>query len=223
MSTSAAEPTSLVLLAVVLALAIALGGTLSGLGWNVARIHNVPTVAVVLWSVVAVPSLLQIPFPAIRVAFERDPMLVRDDQWWRIMTSVLVQDGGIGGMVANLVILGVVAPVAGRVWGNGRTLLLFGTSQLILGLFTAFVFPSPGAGYSGATCALAASIAGLAVMQSPRRRELVMAAGVVLAGIMMVAVDDAHGLAILTGALLGAAMGTVSPPVVASARSHVPR
>lgn len=97
--------------------------------------------------------------------------------------------------------------------GSARTVLLFVAGQVIFGLFTAFLFPSSGAGNSGATLTLAASIAGLVVMQSKEWRALALSAGVVLAGVLLVAVGNAHGLAVLTGALLGAALATVSPPV----------
>ena len=213
MTTSGAGWISAVLFAVVLVLASLIGSVRIGEG----RIGAVgftrpPRTAVVLWLLIAVPSLLQIVVPAVLDALERDPDQIRDHQWWRIFTSVAVQDGGVAGTVVNLLVLAWVAPLAVRVWGGVRAVLLFVASQIIFGLFTAFLFPSPGAGNSGATLALAASFAGLVVMQSKDRRVLAASGGIVLAGVLLVVVDDAHGLAVLTGALLGAALATVSPP-----------
>ncbi|MFC9834730.1 rhomboid family intramembrane serine protease [Rhodococcus sp. NPDC127530] len=207
MTTSGAGWPSAVLFAVVLVLATLLGSTRIG----EVRLTRPPRTAVVLWLLIAVPSLLQIVVPAVLDALERDPTQIRDHQWWRIVTSVAVQDGGLAGTVVNLLVLAWVAPLAVRVWGGVRAVLLFVASQIIFGLFTAFLFPSPGAGNSGATLALAASFAGL-VMQSKQRRVLAASGGIVLAGVLLVVVDDAHGLAVLTGALLGAALATVSPP-----------
>jgi membrane associated rhomboid family serine protease len=212
-TTSGAGWISAVLFAVVLVLASLIGSVHTGEG----RIGAVgftrpPRTAVVLWLLIAVPSLLQIVVPAVLDALERDPDQIRDHQWWRIFTSVAVQDGGVAGTVVNLLVLAWVAPLAVRVWGGVRAVLLFVASQIIFGLFTAFLFPSPGAGNSGATLALAASFAGLVVMQSKDRRVLAASGGIVLAGVLLVVVDDAHGLAVLTGALLGAALATVSPP-----------
>ncbi|AWK73674.1 rhomboid family intramembrane serine protease [Rhodococcus oxybenzonivorans] len=209
MTTSVEGWTGAVLFVVVLVLSVLLGQVLVGYRLP----GNPPRTAVVLWSVVAVPSLLQFVFPAILDAFDREPDRIRDDQWWRIVTSVAVQDGGIAGTLLNLAVLAWVAPLAVKVWGSARTVLLFVAGQVIFGLFTAFLFPSSGAGNSGATLTLAASIAGLMVMQSKEWRALALSAGVVLAGVLLVAVGDAHGLAVLTGALLGAALATVSPPV----------
>lgn len=213
MTTSGAGWIGAVLFAVVLVLATLIGSVRIGEG----RIGEVgftrpPRTAVVLWLLIAVPSLLQIVVPAVLDALERDPTQIRDHQWWRIFTSVAVQDGGLAGTVVNLLVLAWVAPLAVRVWGGVRAVLLFVASQIIFGLFTAFLFPSPGAGNSGATLALAASFAGLVVMQSKDRRVLTASGGIVLAGVLLVVVDDAHGLAVLTGALLGAALATVNPP-----------
>ncbi|MFC9355467.1 rhomboid family intramembrane serine protease [Rhodococcus sp. NPDC057014] len=213
MTTSGGGWISAVLFAVVLVLASLIGSVRIGEGRiGEGGFTRPPRTAVVLWLLIAVPSLLQIAVPAVLDALERDPTQIRDHQWWRIVTSVAVQDGGVAGTVVNLLVLAWVAPLAVRVWGGVRAVLLFVASQIIFGLFTAFLFPSPGAGNSGATLALAASFAGLVVMQSKERRVLAASGGIVLAGVLLVVVDDAHGLAVLTGALLGAALATVSPP-----------
>ncbi|MFE5705527.1 rhomboid family intramembrane serine protease [Rhodococcus koreensis] len=213
MTTSGAGWISAVLFAVVLVLASLIGSVQIGEGRiGEMRLTRPPRTAVVLWLLIAVPSLLQIVVPAVLDALERDPDQIRDHQWWRIFTSVAVQDGGVAGTVVNLLVLAWVAPLAVRVWGGVRAVLLFVASQIIFGLFTAFLFPSPGAGNSGATLALAASFAGLVVMQSKEWWVLAASGGIVLAGVLLVVVDDAHGLAVLTGALLGAALATVSPP-----------
>ncbi|WP_072688001.1 rhomboid family intramembrane serine protease [Rhodococcus marinonascens] len=218
MTTSGEGWTSAVLFAVVILLFSLLGWTRVGK----MQLTRPPRTAVVLWLLIAVPSLVQLIFPAILDALERDPNLIRDHQWWRVLTSVAVQDGGLVGIVVNLAVLAWVAPLAVRVWGGFRAVVLFVASQIIFGLFTAFVFPSPGAGNSGATLALAASLAGLVVMQSKQKRALAVSTGIVLAGVLLVAVGDAHGLAVLTGTLLGAALATVSPPPADSSGRYRP-
>ncbi len=67
-----------------------------------------------IWFAVAVPSLLQIWFPGLETAWRRDPDAVRlHGQAWRLLTSVLVQDSGIGGTVFNLIILAATVVFAG--------------------------------------------------------------------------------------------------------------
>ena len=172
-----------------------------------------PRAAVVLWAVVAVPSLVQIPAPVVLHAFERDPALLRDGHWWRILTSGMVQDGGVLGTVVNLGVLAAVAPMAVAVWGTWRAVFLLVASQIIVGLTMAFLFPSSGAGNSGATWALAASVVGLVVMSAAGRRELTIGVAVLGGGVVLVSLGDVHGFGVLTGALLGAAVATVIPPV----------
>lgn len=171
-----------------------------------------PVAAIVLWTIVAVPSLLRLLFPHLLDVMVRVPVRVRDGQWWRVMTSGLVQDGGVAGTVGNLLVLGAVAIAAVRVWGWYRAVGLFVVGQLLWGLFTSFVEPSAGAGVSGAAFALAASTAGLWTVVGAPRRMLVASAGTFVVGILLVAVHDAHGVAVLIGMLLGAVVGTVLPP-----------
>ncbi|WP_435277899.1 rhomboid family intramembrane serine protease [Rhodococcus yananensis] len=171
-----------------------------------------PVAAVVLWTIVAIPSLIRLVFPHLLDVFVRVPDRVRDGQWWRVMTSMLVQDGGVAGTVGNLLVLGVVAIAAVRVWGWYRAVGLFVVGQLLWGLFTSFVEPSSGAGASGATFALAASVAGLWPVVGAARYLLVASGVTLVVGIGLVAWGDAHGVAVLIGMLLGAVVGTVLPP-----------
>lgn len=146
MSTSDAAPGSVLLLALVAALAVLLAQRRLAVPPG-RLLWPPPVTALVLWLVVAVPSLLRLAVPSLLGTFGRDPLRIRaEEEWWRVLTSVLVQDGGVLLTLVNLVLLAVVATVAVRVWGPGRAIGLFAVSQLLFGLFTAFVSPSTGAG-----------------------------------------------------------------------------
>lgn len=176
-----------------------------------------PYGALGLWLLVAVPSMLQGVFPGLLTALRRTPASINNDgEWWRVVTSVLVQDGGFVGTALNLVVLAVVAVVADRVWGTSRMFVVFGCGQLIFGLLTTFVDPSVGAGNSGATFALAASMAGLMSVVGPRRRDVILIAIVVACGVVLIALRDAHAEAFLFGAVIGAVLGVVWPPQLAT-------
>ncbi|MFE2120562.1 MULTISPECIES: rhomboid family intramembrane serine protease [Rhodococcus] len=220
MSTSEADPGSVLLLALVAALAVLLAqrrcappGRLVWWPPPGRLLWPPPVTALVLWLVVAVPSLLRLAVPSLLGTFGRDPLRIRaEDEWWRVLTSVLVQDGGVFVTLVNLLLLAVVATVAVRVWGPGRAVGLFAVSQLLFGLFTAFVSPSTGAGSSGASFAVAGSIAGLWLAVGARGAVLAAAVGIGLAGAVLVVAGDGHGVAVLVGVLLGAVLGTVAPP-----------
>lgn len=172
-----------------------------------------PAAAVVLWGVVAVASVTRLVVPSVVELFRREPVRTRDGgEWWRVLTAGLVEDGGVAVTLANLVLLAVVAVAAVRVWGWYRAVALFVAGQLLWGLFTTFVSPSVGAGTSGATLALAASLAGLWPVVGARRPLLLVSATIFVLGALLLALDDAHGVAVLIGMLLGAVLGTVLPP-----------
>ncbi len=120
-----------------------------------------PIAAIALWVLVAVASVIRLISPSLLDVFRRYPVRTRDGEWWRVLTSALTQDGGVAGTVGNLVMLAIVAIAAVRVWGWQRAVALFVVGQLLWGLFTSFVAPSVGAGVSGATFVMAASLAGL--------------------------------------------------------------
>jgi len=172
-----------------------------------------PVAATVLWSVVATASLARLIFPGLLDTFRRQPVRTRDaGEWWRVLTAGLIEDGGVLLTAVNLVLLAVVAVAIVRVWGWYRAIGLFVLGQILWGLFTTFVFPSTGAGTTGATLAAAATLAGLWPVVGASRGSLVAAAATFVLGVVLVVLDDAHGVAILIGMLLGAVLATVLPP-----------
>lgn len=172
-----------------------------------------PVAAAILWSVVAVASLARLVFPGLLDVFRRQPVRTRDrGEWWRVLTAGLIEDGGVLLTVVNLLLLAVVAVAIVRVWGWYRALGLFLVGQVLWGLFTTFVFPSDGAGTTGATLASAATLAGLWPVVGATRSLLAASAATFLLGVVLVIAGDAHGVAVLIGMLLGAVLATVLPP-----------
>lgn len=171
-----------------------------------------PLAASVMWFVVAVPSLLHLVVPGGLEAFRRVPVLTREGEWWRVVGSATIQDGGVAGTAVALVALAVVLVAAVRVWGWSRALVLLIAGQLLWGLWASFVWPSDGAGAWGAIAALAASLAGLWPVLGARRVTTVASAVTFGAGVLLLVADSVLGVAVLIGMLLGAVMGTVLPP-----------
>jgi membrane associated rhomboid family serine protease len=198
----------------VIMLACAVRAAVALLGGDLARVlRRPPAAAVALWLVVAIPSLLQFAFPGLLRALERDPYQIRQHgQWWRLVTSAVVQDGGVAGTVFNLVILAVVGVVAIRAWGSVRGLIIFAIGVAGFDLATTFAWPSVGAGNSAATFTLAASVTGLAVVKVRDRAAVVLGAVTAGCGIFLLALADAHGSAVVGGLVIGVLVGAVSPP-----------
>ena len=167
MSSSGGGTLNAVLYVVVLACTVRAGAVLLG-GDMALLVRRPPVAAIALWLIVAVPSLVQLPVPALLRALKRDPGQIRQHgQLWRLISSAVVQDGGIAGTAFNLVILAVVAVVAiGSGRGPGAGHLAVGA---VVDLVTTFAWPSAGAGNSGATFTLAASVTGLALVRLRER------------------------------------------------------
>lgn len=204
MSTSGTGTANAVLYAIMLVCAIQAGSLVlrKHLGQ---LLRHPPVPAVALWLAVAIPSVLQVPFPGLLHWLARDPELISGHgQWWRLFTSVLVQDGGIAGTIFNLVALAVIAVLAVQAWGGTRALLIFAVAAVAFNLAATFAWPSAGAGNSGATFALATSVTVLAVMVRPGREAALLAALTAGCGIALLALQDAHGEAVLGGLVIGA-------------------
>ncbi|MET0990992.1 MAG: hypothetical protein ABWX66_01260 [Lacisediminihabitans sp.] len=164
-----------------------------------------PGLAVALGLAVGIPSLLQFAVPAFGDALRRDPRLtVQDGQWWRILTAVAAQDGGLIGAIFTLVVLVAVVAVAQWIWGWRMALLLFLVPSIVLNLLAVFAWNTAGGGSSFATDGLLASLCGLALVTLRDTVGRLCAALVVVIGVVLVATNDAHGVAILLGAAFGA-------------------
>lgn len=171
-------------------------------------LRAVPVVGWVVWLAVAVPSLLQIPYPQFYVALHRDSAAVLDGgQWWRLATAILVQDGGVPGTISNLILLALALLACLTLWGRGGTVLTFVRLGVFLNLAAVAAGAEDGGGNSGATLPLIASLPPLAFAVLPGSRGRPVA-GVVItaaAAATLLVVGDGHGVAVGIGLLLGIA------------------
>lgn len=156
--------------------------------------------------VVGVPSVLQlIAVPELLAHLQRDRAAIGAGQWWRLVTSLIVQDGGWPGTVFNLVFLLLIGTVAEREWGLGRWLGIALASGIGAQLWGLAVQPS-GAGNSVVNFGLAASVAVLAVRSAPRVARVLAGINLLLALLLLV-LGDIHGGAAAIGAGAGLFLG----------------
>lgn len=105
----------------------------------------------------AAVSCVQLLVPGVLERLERTPA-VREGEPWRVLTSLLVQDGGLTGTVTNLIGLAVLGVLAERVAPRSR----WATAYLAAGLageLTGVLWQPVGGGNSVAVCGLAAVVA----------------------------------------------------------------
>ena len=169
-----------------------------------------PIVAVVATLAIGIPSLLQFAVPSLGAALRRAPDLtLHDGQWWRVLTSIAAQDGGLVAAIFNLVVVAVVVTIGEWTWGRWRTIVLFLLPSIVLNL-AAIAWNSPGGGSSFASDGLLMSVCGLAILRSASAVARACALAAALVGLVLVILNDAHGVAMLLGAALGVLFGLAS-------------
>jgi rhomboid protease GluP len=169
--------------------------------------RRLPIATVAALVVVGVPTLFQLTAaPELLDNLERDRAAIGDGEIWRLVTSLLVQDGGIPGALFNLALLAVIGTIAEQVWGAARWLIIALTTGLGAELWGLVVQPV-GAGNSVVIFGLAASLAVLAL----RRRASgasVPAVIVLVTSAVLIVLGNIHGGAALLGAGVGAGLAS---------------
>ncbi|MEU6866690.1 hypothetical protein ABZ924_26085 [Streptomyces sp. NPDC046876] len=197
--------------AALMVLMVKVGVAAAGGGDSLRR-GPLPWSAVVLTALAVGGVALQLSWPGAMAALDHDPAKTG---WWRVLTSVFMQNGGAFGALWNVATLALVAVLAHRVWGGGPTLGLFLAGVLLpehldplLGIGSGAdgaTDPRNFAGSSGATYFLAATLAGRLVAGSGSAKERALAAAVPALGLAMwAAQDNGHGLVAGYGFALGA-------------------
>jgi len=164
-----------------------------------------PRATLLMTLAIAIPTTLQFFFPVILNNFERDTMRFLSGDWWRIITPLFVQDGGLAGSVFNLVSLLLVGSAAEQLWGGRKWIIIFLVGG-ILGELVAFAWQPVGAGNSVANFSLAASVAVFCFAFNPPRPVRIASALALGACAVLLFLKDIHGAAALIGSLIAIIM-----------------
>ncbi|WP_371677390.1 hypothetical protein [Streptomyces sp. NBC_01276] len=196
-------------------------GGLDLLGRDTLRGRRTPWAAVALTALALAGVLTQLCWSGAMDAVDDDPA---KSGWWRVVTAVFMQNGGLLGGAWNIATLAAVAALADWFWGAPRTLALFLAGILLPEHLDALLGvgghhstdPRNFAGSSGATYFLGATLAAALLLRALRARradaagagrakELLLAAGVPVLGLVLwFAQANGHGLVSCYGFLLGA-------------------
>jgi membrane associated rhomboid family serine protease len=168
--------------------------------------NSLPLATLQLLCVVGIPSVYQFFNPALFALFQRDYTRFMDGEWWRIGTSLLVQDGGIAGTSFNLVSLLLVGILAEQFWGSLPVLLIFLVGGIV-GQFAGFAWQPVGAGNSVANFALAGSLLVACLLRRPDWPVLLIVLATVSVYILLIGLHDIHGVAAAAGMLLALVQG----------------
>jgi len=169
---------------------------------------NFPWATALLLAAIAVPSVLQFFFPALLAIFQRDYRRFLQGDWWRLVSPLFVQDGGLSGSIFNLISLAFVGSAAERIWNSKSMLLIFFVGGII-GEVVGFVWQPIGAGNSVGNFSLAASIAVASLMRPSARPVQILAMLALTADGILLGLQDIHGAAAVMGAIQALVLGRV--------------
>ncbi len=190
------------------------------------RGRPVPWVAVGLTVLAVAGVVLQLCWAGAMAVLDDDPSKTG---WWRVFTSVFMQNGGGAGAIWNIATLACVAALAQWLWGGRLTVLLFVAGILLPERIDAMLGLGGGpgtdprnfAGSSGATYFLGATLAAALLTHTRIKKEQALAAGVPVLGLLMwFAQDNGHGLVAVYGFALGTLIWAVLRRTPRSATPH---
>ncbi|WP_234332164.1 hypothetical protein [Streptomyces sp. NRRL S-87] len=180
------------------------------IGEDTVRRRPVPWVAVGLTVVAVGAVVVQLCWAGAMDALDGDP---RKSGWWRVVTAVFMQNGGLFGALWNIITLAVVGALAEWFWGGPPAVALFAAGVLLpqridalFGETAPSTDPRNFAGSSGATYFLGATLAAGLLLTSAATKDRLLAVAVPAAGLALwAAQDNGHGLVACYGFVLGAA------------------
>jgi hypothetical protein len=185
------------------------GGALVGWDDNGIRGRRIPWVAITLTALVVVGLVVQLTWSGAMDALDKDPAR---PGWWRVITSVFMQNGGPWGDAWNVGTILVITALAEWFWGRTLTVVLFVAAILLphhidtlLGLANGPVEPRNFAGSSGATYFLGATLVAPRLTRTRELKEWLPGVGAVVLGLAIwFAQDNTHGLVWVYGFVVGA-------------------
>lgn len=179
------------------------------------RARPVPVVSGFVFTVTTVMALLAIPFPGLVDTLGRDPHALADGQWWRLVSPLLVQSSGWVQATLNAAAMLVVGPIAEQALGRTRWLVIYLGSGIAAHAVSMAGWSPFGGGNSVAICGLVAAMAVLYLIQAgPAWRAARLLAGMVpLAGLILCAVRNNHGIGLVAGSVFGVLFAVLPRPV----------
>lgn len=163
--------------------------------------RRLPYFTLFMTVIIAIPSILGLIYPSVIKTLGRDYSRFLSGEWWRLITSLFVQDGGTAGTVFNLVGLLFVGSVAEQYWSRKRWIFVFLGGGIISQLI-AFAWQPVGAGNSVANFSLAGSILIVCLFSHPPRIVLVSVILSLAVDAWLLYIRNIHGAAVMVGATI---------------------
>jgi rhomboid protease GluP len=118
---------------------------------------RLPIVTIVVLTIIVITNGLQFLVPGFLDALRRDPQALAAGQWWRMVSPLLVNDGGLLGCMYVAIGILLVGVLVEQLFGWWRWLVLFFAAGLV-GELMGYAWDPHGAGASIALFGLAAGL-----------------------------------------------------------------
>ncbi|MFF4955245.1 rhomboid family intramembrane serine protease [Streptomyces chattanoogensis] len=183
------------------------GGRQAGPGRLLAALWRrpVPWAAAVLVGVMTVMAVVQTVAPGVLPHLERAP----HGPWWRVVTALLVQTSGWAQIAFNLAALAVVGPAAERRLGAVWMPVVFLASGVAAHVVSTAGWSVHGGGDSVGICGLVGALAASYALSGRQRPLRLLSVLVPAAGVVLCLMENNHGVGVLTGVVLGAAVALI--------------
>lgn len=155
----------------------------------------------VTWAVCT--ALYHLGATGLFLAVRRDPHALADGQWWRLLSPVLVQPDELTTVLGLGVLAAVVGVAAERMFGTTRCVVLF-LAGALAGHGIGELWQPYSSGISVGFCGPLGALVVYALLAHARRPgpQLVGPSIVLIGAIVLTALTDIHGPAILAGAVV---------------------
>ena len=154
---------------------------------------------------------LQLAYPDVLQALRRDLAGLKAGEWWRLVTPLFVQPGGVFQFLFNMMFLAVFLPMAERLYGARVWFLYFVPG--VVGQLVNYAWNPDGGGSSTAVFGVMGSLLMFVLWQrnSAPKQYWIFAALGLCGAVVMCFTRDGHGPGLLTGAALAALICWLSP------------
>ena len=170
---------------------------------STSRAKKCPAATVVVLCITGMLTGLQFRFPILLTSLRRSPDEIANHEYWRLLTSLFVHNGGWRQIAFNFVSIAIVGTIVERIFGTGRWLVLYFTGGFI-GQIAGLYWKPLGAGASVAGAGLLGSLA-MWMIWHPLWRTRVGGAVIILGACALIYFHDLHGPPLLVGSLITAA------------------
>jgi membrane associated rhomboid family serine protease len=161
-----------------------------------------PLATILMLALTAGFTTAQFWWPVVLEKLRRDPAALKSGEWWRILSPILVHDGGSTQILFNFTAIAIVGTIVERIYGPWRWLLFY-LAAALAGEFAGYVWQPQGAGASVAGAGLLGALLTWLVSKPglPWSARVGGTIGLV-AAVTLTCFKDIHGPPILFGASL---------------------